>query len=89
MRLTKQFGPPQVFWMCPFERFNFWIISRVKNRRYPESTVIETYRLFELANFLQRSGELPNTAVTLTHDDMQLAFCQTESNHNIVFSMGN
>ena len=59
----RQFGPVYVQWMYPFERFNSWIIRRVLNRRYPESTVIETYRLFEWAHFLEISRQLPFKAI--------------------------
>ena len=61
----NRFGPCRVFWMYPFERYNSWVIRRVQNRRYPESTVIETYRIFEWACYLQRAGELPCNAITL------------------------
>ena len=61
----NRFGPVHTYWMFPFERFNSWVIRRVQNRRYPESTVVETYRLFEWANFLQMSGELPSESVVL------------------------
>ena len=59
----KRFGPPVVFWMYSLERFNSWIIRRVKSRRYPESTVVQTYLLFEFANFLKMSGEIPGNAL--------------------------
>ena len=59
----KRFGPPVVFWMYSLERFNSWIIRRVKNRRYPESTVVQTYLLFELSNFFKMSGEIPDNAL--------------------------
>ena len=45
--------------MYPLERFNSWIAHRVHNRRYPESTVIETYRLFEFTAFLSVANLLP------------------------------
>jgi len=38
-------GPVQGMWMFPFERFNSWIARRVTSRRYPEATVMETYRV--------------------------------------------
>ena len=42
----------------------------MKNRRYPESTVVETYRLCEWAHFLEISGQLPDgaTSCTLTEE---------------------
>ena len=55
----KRFGPAYTFWMYPLERFNSWIARRVHNRRYPESTVIETYRLFEFTAFLSVANLLP------------------------------
>ena len=39
-----------------------WIKSRVQNRRFPESTVIETYRLYELGFHLQMAEQLPGGA---------------------------
>ena len=59
----RRFGPVYTHWMYPFERFNSWIIRRVHNRRFPESTVIETYRLYDLAHYLEIAGHLPNTAI--------------------------
>lgn len=59
----RRFGPVYGFWMYPMERFNNWIKCRVLNRRYPESTVIETYRLYELSFYLQLSGQLPPNSV--------------------------
>lgn len=58
----KQFGPVYSFWMYPYERFNSWITRRVLNRRYPESTVLETYRLREWATFMEVSKQLPQGA---------------------------
>lgn len=55
----RRFGPVNNYWMYSFERFNSWISRRIKNRRFPESTVIETYRLYEWSNHLQSSGKLP------------------------------
>ena len=67
-----QFGPAHGFWMYPMERFNSWITCRVLNRRYPEPTVMASYRLFELSFFLQMSGQLPEGAlsgITFSVDD--------------------
>ena len=50
--------------MYPLGRFNSWISQRVLSKRYPESTVIETYRLFELSSFFQLSKQLPTGAIT-------------------------
>lgn len=48
----RRFGPVRGYWMYPMERFNSWISRRVMNRRYPEATVLQTYRVFELTYFL-------------------------------------
>ena len=64
----KRFGPIRSYWMYHFERFNSWISRRVLNRRHPESTVIETYRLTEWASFLELSGQLSNTEVEMEYD---------------------
>lgn len=84
----KRFGPLPVYWMYPFERFNSWVIRRVQNRRYPESTVRETYRLFEWAHFLQRSsGEVPDESVTLTianSDEEDLNLQHINRNHSLL-----
>ena len=63
----QRFGPIYGYWMYPFERFNSWVIRRVNNRRYPEATVVETYRLYEWAHFIQVTGHLPQEA--LVHPD--------------------
>ena len=48
------------------ERFNSWISRRVLNRRFPEATVLATYRVFELTHFLELSGQLPCLHVDAT-----------------------
>ena len=55
----RRFGPMYEFWMYPMERFNNWIKNRVLNRRHPEATVLETYRLYELSFHLQLTNQLP------------------------------
>ena len=65
----RRFGPLYSFWMYPFERFNSWIIRRVHNRRYPEATVTETYRLCEWAHCLQMSGRIPDDAILYPGDE--------------------
>ena len=40
---VKEFGPTHSTWMYAYERFNSWLHRRVMNRRYPESTLMETY----------------------------------------------
>ena len=55
----RRFGPACGFWMYPFERFNSWIGQRVHNRRFPEATVIESYRLFEVTHFVRMTKQLP------------------------------
>ena len=47
--------------MYPFEHFNSWIVRRVKNHRYPEATVIETYHIYEWFIHLNMAGKLPNS----------------------------
>ena len=42
---VERFGPVHSFWMYAYERFNSWISRRVMNCRYPEGTVVATYRL--------------------------------------------
>lgn len=59
----RRFGPAYTFWMYPLERFNSWIGRRVHNRRYPEATVIETYRLFEFSAFLSLAKLLPRDSI--------------------------
>ena len=59
---VRQFGPVHGFHMFPMERFNSWIGQRVMNRRFPETTVLESYKLFELSFFLQLSGNIPSGA---------------------------
>jgi len=59
-----KFGPVYNFWMYSIERFNSWITRRVLNRRYPESTVVETYRLSEWAYFVETSGEICDPEAT-------------------------
>lgn len=66
----KRFGPVYSFWMYHYERFNSWISRRVLNKRYPESTVVETYRLSEWANFMEVSGQLAEGA-TIYYDEQK------------------
>ena len=49
----RRFEPVHGYWMYPMERLNSWISQRVLNRRFPESTIMASYRLFELSSFLQ------------------------------------
>ena len=44
----KQFGPVYGTWMYSFERFNSWMCRCALNRAYPENTVMETYRVYNL-----------------------------------------
>jgi hypothetical protein len=39
------FGPVYGSWMFAYERFNSWLHRRVMNRRFPEATLMETYRV--------------------------------------------
>ena len=60
----RRFGPVHTFWMFPHERFNSWIGRRVHNKRFPEATVLETYRIFELSSFLSMAELIPANSVT-------------------------
>lgn len=77
----KRYGPVYAFWMYPYERFNSWIIRRVLNRRYPESTVLETYRLTEWTNFMNLSGQLKEATVTLQAADLEDCHVIQETGH--------
>ena len=65
----KRFGPVHSFWMYNFERFNSWITRRVLNRRYPEATVTETYRITAWAQYLELSGQLSKGAIIYNTTD--------------------
>ena len=41
----QHFGPVYASWMFAYERFNSWLHRRVMNQRYPEATLMETYRV--------------------------------------------
>ena len=60
----KLYGSVYNFWMFPFERFNSWISRQTLNRRYPEYTIIETYRLCEWVHFVEVSKEFHEEEVT-------------------------
>ena len=45
----KQFGPVYATWMYAYERFNSWLYRRITNRRFPEATLMETYRVSDVA----------------------------------------
>ena len=64
--------------MYPNERFNSWVTRQVLNRRFPESTVIETYRLSEWAHFMETSDQLPEGA-TLTRLTAALDFQEPQN----------
>lgn len=82
-KFLERFGPVNMFWMYPYERFNSWIIRRVMNRRFPESTVVETYRLTEWASFMELSGELSKGTITgaITDSDCPVV---SESKHFVL-----
>ena len=72
----KLYCPIYGYWMYPFERFNCWISGRVTNRRFPESTVVETYGYFDLASFLQLSGDVPDQSVSIfSNSDLETDSC--------------
>ncbi len=79
----KRFGPVYGYWMYPLERFNSWISRRVMNRSFPEATVMETYRLYEFAHFLEISGQLPQKALTIPSDPDtdEPDMCSTAQSH--------
>lgn len=81
----QRFGPVYNFWMYPQEHFNSWISKRVMNRRFPEATVLETYRLYEFAHFLQMSGQLPQESLTIPSDPdadpSDVSNCSTGQQH--------
>ena len=65
----RRFGPVHGYWMYPMERLNSWISRRVLNRRFPKSTIMASYRLFELSSFLQLTETLPcDVTVDVTED---------------------
>ncbi|XP_060083986.1 uncharacterized protein LOC132563249 [Ylistrum balloti] len=69
----KQFGPIYGTWMFTFERFNSWICRRVFNKRHPETTVMETYTLFEWCNFMISTNIMPS--------EMKSLWCASEFNN--------
>ena len=74
----RRFGPVYSFWMYAFERFNSWIGRRILNRRYPEATVIETYRLSEWANFMELCGHLSEgTIADIQPESNNYDYCPT------------
>ena len=82
----RRFGPVYGFWMYSFERFNSWISRRSLNRRFPEATVIETYRLYELAHYICVSTKLPPAALTMPWQESELlsaheVTCDLSSDH--------
>ena len=83
-KFLERFGPVYMFWMYSYERFNSWVIRRVLNRRFPESTVVETYRLTEWANFMELSGQLH--AGTLPGDNGVSDYPITSDNKHFVLS---
>lgn len=70
----RRLGPVHGYHMFPMERFNSWIKQTVTSRRYPESIVLESYRLFEFTFFLQISKKLPEEACK------QIAFISNDEN---------
>ena len=68
-RYIRRFGPIHGYWMYPMERLNSWISRRVLNRRFPESTVMASCRLFELSSFLGLTKSLScDIAADITED---------------------
>lgn len=71
----KRFGPVYSFWMYSYERFNSWLTRRILNRRYPEATVIETYRLSEWAHFMELSGQIVEGTLRSIDNSSSLPEC--------------
>ncbi|XP_068736917.1 uncharacterized protein [Montipora capricornis] len=47
-------GPVHSWSMYVYERMNSWICRRVTNRCHPEANVMETYRIFDWCQFMNR-----------------------------------
>lgn len=62
-----RFGPVYGTWMYVFERFNSFLCKRALNKRYPEASAVETYRLFEWVHFMRETKRMPDGYVQ-THD---------------------
>ena len=74
---VRRFGPVHGYWMYPMERLNSWILRRVLNRRFPESTVMASYRLFELS-FLQ----LTKTVTVDVTEDIEIGDSSEKEKHS-------
>ena len=58
-----------------------WISSRVLCRRYPESTSIETYQIYEWAHFLKITQQLPEDAIVTPFNSEVNASITRRSHH--------
>lgn len=58
----------------------------MQNRRYPESTTLETYRLSEWTYFFKWSGDLPSNSVTML-PDLGENFCDNNGTYTELSSV--
>ena len=65
--------------MYPIERYNSWLSRRALNRRYPEATLTETYRLFELAYHFRMTNQIPTLSVLDTEDVLQVVQAEDDA----------
>ncbi|XP_022100010.1 uncharacterized protein LOC110984295 [Acanthaster planci] len=59
----RKYGPATSQWMFGFERFMSFLSGRILNRKEPEATAIEAYRIYEFSQFMAMSGLLPEGSV--------------------------
>ncbi|XP_066913307.1 uncharacterized protein [Clytia hemisphaerica] len=55
----RRFGPLYSSWMYAFERFNSWITRRCNNKAHMESSVMDTYQLFDWVVFCELTKKFP------------------------------
>ncbi|XP_035688707.1 uncharacterized protein LOC118424238 [Branchiostoma floridae] len=69
----SEYGPTKTYWMYLYERMNSFLSKRVKNRQHPESTAVESYRVYDFVLYMSLAGFLPEGAVpTTTAEHMAL-----------------
>ncbi|XP_033758044.1 uncharacterized protein LOC117340391 [Pecten maximus] len=67
----KQYGPPNNFWMYPYERFNKTLSESITNSRYPELSAVKKMEVHWLVTMLESAGflgPLRSRAVPKTSD---------------------
>lgn len=80
-RGLRDFVPVYSNWMYPYERFNSWMCRRALNRRRPEATIVETYRVSAIS--CQDVSKL--RAYKLQgEEDMQLLCTRPSKNANAI-----